>query len=179
MQTCGEFTLSFDVVLALLLPLPTQSRSTVAPVTSRSGVLKGWTTRTNADIAIVFSTRTSTRIGMTNVLYSGVSRIFWRVTGQSPSQCVQPVSWWKNSQHSLHATGSFDRGYCSVRKEISWSQFAPKSLVLRVHLTNCTTLRLVVRLSYDGINSIVLLSKCIVLGLISTIPDVQPLHEMT
>ena len=56
-----------------------------------------------------------------------------RVTGQSPSQYVQPAGWSESCHHSLHAAGSFDRGYCSVRKKVSWSQFAPKSLVLRVH----------------------------------------------
>ena len=50
--------------------------------------------------------------------------IVWRATGQSPSQYVQPAGWWESSHHSLHAAGSFDRDYCSVRKEISWSQLA-------------------------------------------------------
>ena len=145
-------------LLALLLPLPTQSRSTVVPVTSRSGVLKAWTRlyvrmqicsefklSFYVVVCFFFSTRTSTRtcIGICfNFFYSYqysyrndqfFISIVWRVTGQSPSQYVQPAGWSESSYHSLHAAGSFDRGYCSERKEISWSQFAPKSLVLRVH----------------------------------------------
>ena len=129
-------------VLALLLPLPTQSHSTVVPVTSRSGVLKGWTIRTNADMRRVYALFLRSCCFCFCFFYSCeysywndqfFMSIVWRVTGQSPSQYVQPVGWSESSHHSLHATGSFDRGYCSVRKEISWSQFATKSLVLRVH----------------------------------------------
>ena len=109
MQICGEFTLSFHAVV----------------------------------FVFDFSSPTSTRIGKCICFFYSYKysywndqifiSIVWRVTGQSPSQYVQPAGSWESSYHSLHVAGSFDRGYCPVRKEISWSQFAPKSPVLRVH----------------------------------------------
>ena len=149
LQHCQRITvqrLDSDIGLrlfALLLPLPTQSRSTVVPVTSRSGVLKGWTIRTNADkceftlsvyvVVVFFLFFYSYEYSYWNDQIS--TSIVWRVTGQSPGQYVQPAGWWESSHHSLHAAGSFDRGYCSMRKEIYWSQFAPKYLVLCLHFS--------------------------------------------
>ena len=87
-------------LLALMLPLPTQSGFTVVPVTSRSGVLKGWDIRTNGDMrrvsfyvfvfVFVFPTRRSTR--RTSVVLEEPNVYIYRLRVTRQSLCDSTYS---------------------------------------------------------------------------------------